>query len=66
MNYLVGKARGLMETRDLGYRGKRCREGLNSFALIRLGPAGSCSRSFITLASEPATLPTNFKQLETE
>ena len=39
----MGRARGLMETCDPGYRGNRCREG-HLLALDSLGQAGTCSR----------------------
>ncbi len=53
---VVGRATGLMETRDPGYRVNRRRE---AFCPIIVQPGGLLLPGKINLAPGPATLPTN-------
>ena len=55
-HFVLGRAMGLMETWEPGYRVNRRREGSCS-PLHRLGQAGPCSRVYSNLASGPATRP---------
>jgi len=53
----MGRARGLMETCDPGYRVNRCRKGHDKCPRSLLRPGGLPASGVVNLAPGPATLP---------
>jgi len=58
---VVGRARGLMETRGSWISGKSLQGGAH--ALIKLGQASLLLPGFFPLAPRPATLPTQYHKV---